>query len=314
MATASDSWKTDSTDMILTRFYSQLITVDRKALLTADTYRTVAHTFLKWLKDKNTGDDIYSLLKSLCVQDFIEYISWRKSNAMDELTLAKDIAGLRAFGAYLVENLIWDKNLLLLIEKPRLKKSLPKVLTPNEVNALLAVINTEDPLGIRDRALFELIYSCGLRISEVSNLLLKNIHLNERLLIVLGKGNKERIVPFGDDAYYWLLKWIDEARPKILGKKHCNEVFINYRGQKFSRKGIWKRFQDLELLSGVTAKVHTLRHSFATHLLAGGADLRSVQELLGHSDLVTTQIYTHIDNEELELYHKEFFPGHGGSK
>nr|MBP7480148.1 tyrosine-type recombinase/integrase [Spirochaetaceae bacterium] len=160
----------------------------------------------------------------------------------------------------------------------------------------------------RDRALFELIYSCGLRISEVSGILLQNVHLNERLLWVTGKGNKERVVPFGDQAHYYLKQWIGEVRPLVLGSRIVPWLFVNYKGNQFSRKGIWKRFQELEAVSGVTAKVHTLRHSFATHLLSGGADLRSVQELLGHADLATTQIYTHIEESRLKQYHAEYFP------
>ena len=116
------------------------------------------------------------------------------------------------------------------------------------------------------------------------------------------------MVPFGNEAYIHLKIWFDEGRPAIVGKRIMPYAFVNYQGKQFSRKGIWKRFQEIETLSGVQAKVHTLRHSFATHLLAGGADLRSVQELLGHSDLATTQIYTHIDNEALQAYHREYFP------
>ena len=136
---------------------------------------------------------------------------------------------------------------------------------------------------------------------------LQNIYLKENILFVLGKGNKERLVPFGDDARLWLSKWIEEERPKIVGTRNVPYVFVNYQGKQFSRKGIWKRFQEIKALSGVESKVHTLRHSFATHLLQGGADLRSVQQLLGHADLATTQIYTHVDNSELKSYHKEFF-------
>jgi integrase/recombinase XerD len=136
---------------------------------------------------------------------------------------------------------------------------------------------------------------------------LQNLHLKERIIWVTGKGNKERLVPFGSEAENWLKKWL-EVRPKFVGTKIVPTIFVNYQGKPFSRKGIWKRFQELEALSGVTSKVHTLRHSFATHMLSGGADLRSVQELLGHSDLATTQIYTHIDAEDLKDYHNEYFP------
>ena len=303
-----------SADELLNRFYLQLLAVDRKSKLTAETYKLATEIFLCRFQSLNEQKNIVSILESMSVQDIMHYLTWRKTQQIDEHTIAKDISALRAFGEYLVERKIWQENLLLLIERPKMKRNLPKVLSPEQVDALLNAIQTKDDLGVRDRALFALIYSCGLRISEVATLYRENVHLEERLLLVLGKGSKERIVPFGDTAFYWLSKWIFESRPKIIGNRQVREVFVNYKGEPLSRKGIWKRFQELESLSGVTAKVHTLRHSFATHLLSGGADLRSVQELLGHSDLSTTQIYTHVNNEELELYHKEFFPGHGGKQ
>ena len=137
-----------------------------------------------------------------------------------------------------------------------------------------------------------------------------NLHFDEKVIIVRGKGDKERLVPFGDVAKEWLLKWVTLVRPGLVGNSQVPQVFVNARGKALSRKGIWKNFQALEAKSGVEAKVHTLRHSFATHLLAGGADLRSVQELLGHSDLATTQIYTHVEDAQLQQYHKGYFPGH----
>ena len=137
-----------------------------------------------------------------------------------------------------------------------------------------------------------------------------NVHLKEKILLVRGKGDKERIVPFGDAAKNWLSRYFDEVRPNLVGKKIVPQVFVNYKGNAISRKGVWKRFKELESFTGIDCKVHTLRHSFATHLLSGGADLRSVQELLGHADLATTQIYTHVATGELGDYHKEFFPGH----
>jgi integrase/recombinase XerD len=161
---------------------------------------------------------------------------------------------------------------------------------------------------VRDRALFELIYSCGLRISEAALLLTANVHLDERVLQVTGKGDKERIAPFGDDAQKWLSEWLTNWRGELVGKRAVPNVFVNYLGEPLSRKGIWMRFQGLETRSGLESKVHTLRHSFATHLLSGGADLRSVQELLGHADLATTQIYTHIAQDSLQAAHRQFFP------
>ncbi|HWP69238.1 MAG TPA: tyrosine-type recombinase/integrase, partial [Rectinemataceae bacterium] len=147
-----------------------------------------------------------------------------------------------------------------------------------------------------------------LRISEAAGLTFDRLYLKERLLRVVGKRKKERIVPFGDEAHMWLEKYLKEARPHFEKGRKSDLVFLNQEGRGISRKGIWKRFSGIRAVSGVSAKVHTFRHSFATHLLAGGADLRTVQELLGHSDISTTQIYTHIEEEALQGYHREYFP------
>lgn len=292
---------------ILSSYYDDLVSIDGKSISTAQTYCFAVEIFLNWLKSENK--EIFSVEMS----DLIKYLVWRQTQGMDSLTVAKDISSLRSFGTYLTRNQIWKENLALQLDRPKAEKTLPKVLSVEEVDALLNCIDVSTDLGIRDRALFELIYSCGLRISEVSNLLLQNLHLKERIIWVTGKGNKERLVPFGSDAEFWLKKWL-EVRPKIVGSKSVPTIFVNYQGKPFSRKGIWKRFQELEVLSGVNSKVHTLRHSFATHMLSGGADLRSVQELLGHSDLSTTQIYTHIDADDLKDYHKEYFPNRSSDK
>ena len=286
---------------ILSSFYDDLVSIDGKSISTAQTYCFVVEIFFNWLNSENI------LISSVELQTLIKYLVWRQTQGMDSLTIAKDISALRSLGTYLVREKIWSENYALQLDRPKAEKHLPKVLSVEQVDALLNCIDVSTDLGIRDRALFELIYSCGLRISEVSNLLLQNLHLKERIIWVTGKGNKERLVPFGSEAENWLKKWL-EVRPKFVGSKIVPTIFVNYQGKPFSRKGIWKRFQELEALSGVTSKVHTLRHSFATHMLSGGADLRSVQELLGHSDLATTQIYTHIDSEDLKDYHNEYFP------
>lgn len=284
----------------LNGFHNDLLTVEGKSKNTAETYLISINFFLTWISGNNLD------LESLSIKDLMKYFVSRQTQT-DESTVAKEISAIRSFGSYLVRLGVWKENLGFLLERPRKTISIPKVLSVNEVETLLASIDVSTSLGIRDRALFEIIYSSGLRISEASSLLLQNIYLKEGILFVLGKGNKERLVPFGNDAKIWLSKWIDEERPKIVGRKNVPFVFVNYQGKQFSRKGIWKRFQEIKSLSGVESKVHTLRHSFATHLLQGGADLRSVQQLLGHSDLATTQIYTHVDNSELKDFHKEFF-------
>lgn len=286
---------------LLDQFYSDLILVKRDSKETAITYRLSAEAFLSWLAAEHIK------LRDVSVQNLIFFLMKRKVDGRSELTLAKDISALRALGDYLVRKNMWQENLALLLDRPKAGRHLPMVLSVDETNKLLSSIDTSTPLGLRDDALFELIYSCGLRISEACSLKVENIHFAEGFILVHGKGDKERIVPFGSVAAEKLKKYIQEVRPGLVKGRNISEVFVNYKGEAISRKGVWKRFQDLEALSGVHSKVHTLRHSFATHLLAGGADLRSVQELLGHSDLSTTTIYTHVTDTQLENAHKKYF-------
>lgn len=290
---------------IVKQFYAHLLTVEHKAALSAETYCQSVNFFCAWAQSENR--DINALP---AVQDLMRFLLCRKTGGADERTIAKDISALRSFGEYMIMRGAWSENPALLLEKPSVTRTLPRVLSVEQVEELLSSVDITTPLGVRDRALFELIYSCGLRISEASSLLLENVHLSEKMILINGKGSKERIVPFGKEGAVWLAKWLNESRPLLVGSRIVPTVFVNYQGKPLSRKGIWKRFQELEAKSGVSAKVHTLRHSYATHLLAGGADLRSVQELLGHADISTTQIYTHVDNDALKEYYTQFFPGH----
>ncbi len=288
---------------LLDQFYADIILVNRMSEMTAQTYRISAQEFLEWLVEEKIK------LRQVTAQNLVYYLMKRKTDGNAELTLAKDISALRAFGEYLVRKDYWSENIALLLDRPKAGRHLPKVLSVEQTEELLSSIDTSNPLGIRDDALFELIYSCGLRISEACTLKVANVHFDERLILVHGKGDKERLVPFGEIAAKKLQKYMQEVRPELVKGRNISEVFVNYKGEPISRKGVWKRFQEMEALSGVKAKVHTLRHSFATHLLAGGADLRSVQELLGHSDLSTTTIYTHVTDTQLEDAHKKYFEG-----
>ena len=285
-------------------FYTDLISVEMVSENTAQTYSNSVLNFLHWLQDESLK------LADVKADEMLYYFRKRHAQGIDELTAAKNISALRSFGSYLVRIGVWKENVGLLLERPKTAQSLPRVLSAERIDSLLSSIDVSKPLGIRDRALFELIYSCGLRISEACSLLTDNLHMNERFIIVHGKGDKERMVPFGETARFWLEKYLFEVRPSLSKGRVVQEVFLNYKGEPLSRKGVWKNFQEFEAKAGVTAKVHTLRHSFATHLLAGGMDLRSVQELLGHSDLATTQIYTHVENKQLMEAHKKYFPGH----
>jgi len=231
----------------------------------------------------------------------------RSDNGIGGKTAARDIAALRSFFRFLVLERLRKDNPADALESPSRQRNLPRVLSPEQVDALLAAIPLDTPNGMRDRSLFELVYSCGLRVSEAVSLSVPDIHFKERLILVHGKGSKERLVPFGEPAEKALRAYLGAARKELLGTRVSSAVFVNNRGARLTRKGIWMRFQEIEARSGVTSKIHTLRHSFATHLLAGGADLRSVQDLLGHADVATTQIYTHIENESLKMYHGDFF-------
>lgn len=294
------------TELQLRAFYGYLISAEARAQLTAQTYLGTLKLFQQQL-----GTD--HLIEDASEKDCIDFILARAQEGVTGKTLAKDRAALRSFYRFLqLENIRAD-NPAEQLENPRREKTLPPVLSPEQVDTLLAAIPLDTPNGIRDRALFELIYSAGLRVSEAAALSLEDIFFNEQLIKVSGKGGKERIVPFGAQAEQSLTVYLQTARPLLLNpavSQHtvtAGAVFLNCRGNRLTRKGIWKRLQDFERISGITTKIHTLRHSYATHLLAGGADLRSVQCLLGHSSITTTQIYTHIEDKDLAAYHRRFF-------
>lgn len=231
------------------------------------------------------------------------------TDGISRRTAAKGLSALRGFFRYLVKEGYREDDPTGILESPKVRLPLPRVFTPEEVDTLLSAVDTSTPNGIRDRAMFELVYSCGLRISELAALTPESIYPEEGIIRVIGKGDKERLVPLGDAAAEWLGRYLRDGRP-LLAKsgKRVSELFLNRFGNGISRKGIWKRFKEVAREAGLEGKVHTLRHSFATHLLQGGADLRAVQELLGHADIGTTQVYTHLDKEDLQGYHDEYHP------
>ncbi len=286
-------------------FYAYLVTAEARARLTAETYARTVGSFVAWLDSRGSTPERADS------DDCVDYILGRFDDGISGKTLARESAALRSFFRFLVLERVRTDNPADSLESPARERTLPRVLSPEQIDRLLDSISLDTPGGLRDRSLFELVYSCGLRISEAVGLSLDDIHPQERVLKVVGKGNKERLVPFGDTALGWLRRYLEEARPALLGKKNSRAVFINCRGARLSRKGMWKRFNELVLSAGIVAKVHTLRHSFATHLLSGGADLRSVQELLGHSDVSTTQVYTHVESSALQLYHADCFDNFG---
>lgn len=251
-------------------------------------------------------------LGSASPADVIAWIVKRQLDGLDPRTLAKSTSAIRSFFRFLVLEGECEGNPARQVDSPKTAMRIPRVLDTEEVDRLLAARRPESLLDARDGALFELIYSCGLRVSEAVGLTVDRIALAEGMIRVMGKGSRERLVPMGARAKSELGRYLSEVRPALLGGKRPTSVlFVSRGGRRLSRKTVWKSFKRLALRAGVEGKVHTLRHSFATHLLSGGADLRSVQELLGHADIATTQIYTHVSQDALKRTHEEFHPRGG---
>lgn len=223
------------------------------------------------------------------------------------------LSSLRQFFHYLLKEQIITLNPMQKVLGPKKEKHLPASLSLDQVEKILQAPDTSEYIGLRDRAILELMYATGLRVSELTHLSLRDLHLELGFIQTIGKGNKERLLPIGEEAAYWLNQYLQDVRPLFLVKKtsrHTQHVFLNQRGNPFTRQGIWKNLNKYVQIAGITMDVspHMLRHSFATHLLENGADLRMVQELLGHSNISTTQIYTHISKHRLQEVYRDHFP------
>jgi len=225
-------------------------------------------------------------------------------------TVARSISVLRGFYRWLADEGVLAGNPLEDMESPRTRRSLPEVLSVDEVESLLNQPDPSHPIGMRDKAMLELLYAAGLRVSELTQLPLSNVNVEAGYVIVLGKGGKQRIVPMGQEALHWLSQYLEDSRSRLLGDKRSPLVFVSQWRRGMSRQAFWKIIKKYALMAGIRKKIspHTIRHSFASHLLEGGADLRSVQSLLGHVDISTTQIYTHVTRERLKRVHARYHP------
>lgn len=234
----------------------------------------------------------------------------KDDEVISDKTISRYISSFKSFFKFLESENIINSNPADLIESPKLKRNLPEVLSVDEINKILESVDLSERAGIRDRAILETMYACGLRVSELINLETNRIEFEEKLITVTGKGSKERIIPIGKYALSYIEKYINELRNFIKKEKSSNYLFLNLRGGKLSRMAIWNVVSKYAHKAGIEKEIHphTLRHSFATHLLEGGADIRIIQELLGHSDISTTQIYTHLDTTYLQEIHKTFHP------
>lgn len=266
--------------------------------------------------------DLKQFAEFLSSKSILNFTNAVPQNVSDFLQLLDDIglsvtsrsrylSSIRMLYKYLFSSGITDKNITDVIDLPKTSRKLPDTLTIEDINNILEQPDTNKPAGIRDRAILETLYACGLRVSELCNLKQRDVISEAEIVRVFGKGSKERIVPIGNSALKWITEYIKKARHLFIKKSDTDDIlFLNQRGSKLSRMSIWKLLDISARAAEINVHVHPhmLRHSFATHLLEGGADLRAVQEMLGHSDISTTQIYTHLDRDYIKEVHKTFHP------
>lgn len=238
------------------------------------------------------------------------YLGWRVQERLKASSTARMLSCLRGFYRYLLREEMISENPVLLIDSPKKAQTLPKTLTEQDVLALLAAPELNDPVQYRDRAMLEVLYATGLRVSELVGLQMHEINLVQGVVRVMGKGGKERLVPLGEEAITWVSNYLKHVRPELMGDVVSDVLFPSRRAQQMTRQTFWYRIKRHALVAGIDKPLspHVLRHAFATHLLNHGADLRVVQMLLGHSDLSTTQIYTHVAQHRLQSLHQQHHP------
>jgi integrase/recombinase XerD len=239
-----------------------------------------------------------------------EYLGVRKRSGLSASSIKLIVVALKIFFRFLASKGALERDPSETLTLPRIERYLPETLNELQVEQLIESVETKQPLGLRNRAMIELLYASGLRISELANARLENFDSNERILRVTGKGNKMRLVPVGQKACNALAVYISTERPKLVKRRTGSEVFLSSRGMKLTTVRIWQIVKECARRSGLEANIypHLLRHSFATHLLSNGADLRIIQEMLGHADISTTQVYTHVDQQRLKAVHHKFHP------
>jgi integrase/recombinase XerD len=294
------------TEALLDRFCDALWLEHGLARNTLAAYRRDLTQFDAWL-----SEHVKKLLIDSDAADIQSYLAVRIGHDRAKpRTTARLLSSLKRFFQYELREGKIETDPTLQIAAPKLPRSLPKSLSEADVESLLAAPDVDTPLGLRDRAMLETLYASGLRVSELVALKMVQVGLDTSVIKTLGKGKKERLVPFGEPAYDWISRYLGEARPALLSGKTSDAMFVTARGSGMSRQAFWYLIKRYALIAGIDKPLspHTLRHAFATHLINHGADLRVVQLLLGHSDISTTQIYTHVARERLKNLHREHHP------
>lgn len=296
----------DQVKTLTLRFKDYLVFERKLSNNTVYSYFRDISQFVEYLES-----GIYSEFKDFfSLENLDDFLIWLYQKNVKARSIVRKLSTISIFMKFLkIENILTD-NQSYLLDRPKFGKKLPSYLTIEELNKFLSSFDENKPEGIRDKTLFELIYSCGLRVSELSSLNTDSLFLKESVLKVHGKGGKDRFVPIGERAVHELKNYLIKSRPFFVkNNKKCSSLFLNYRGERLTRKGIWKNLKSTAALAGIKNQsftVHTLRHSFATHLLQNGADLRSVQKMLGHKSIVTTEIYTHLDLDHIKKVYDKF--------
>jgi integrase/recombinase XerD len=273
---------------------------------TTKSYENDLKKILAYFEEKGVND-----LNDVSADLISAYFERQRKDNINSSTVARYMSSIKGFWEYLENNKYVEKNPTEKLVSVKKSRKLPVVLSFEEVDKILEAPDTANILGLRDKAILELFYSSGLRVSELINLKISDLFFDDEVIRVLGKGSKERIVPVGASAVKWVNEYLKSSRPFLMKKnKSENYIFLNKRGTKLSRMWIWKIFEQYASEAGIKKEIHPhiFRHSFATHLLEGGADLRAVQEMLGHSDISTTQIYTHVDRDYIKQIHRDHHP------
>ncbi|MGB8000027.1 MAG: site-specific tyrosine recombinase XerD [Anaerobacillus sp.] len=273
---------------------------------TLDAYRRDLAQYSKHLNEKEALSSFQEVRRT----HIVNYLYELKDQGKASTTIARNIASIRSFHQFLLREKAVDQDPSVHIETPKTERKLPKILSTSEVEQLLEAPDYSTPFGKRDRAMLEVLYATGLRVTELVDLKTEDIHLTMGFIRTIGKGNKERIVPLGSMAREALTTYLGEGRGQMMKRNKTDFLFLNHRGERLSRQGFWKILKKLAVKANIVKPLtpHTLRHSFATHLLENGADLRAVQELLGHADISTTQIYTHVTKARLKDIYSTYHP------
>jgi integrase/recombinase XerD len=290
---------------LMAKYLNYLLIERGVAQNTLEAYGRDLRRFLAVVQKKGFTD-----LRQVTPEAIIEYLVQIKDEGLSANSMNRSLAALRGFYKYLLQEKIIEQTPLANIELAKVWMRLPDTVSKEEMNIILAQPGVETAAAIRDTAMLELLYATGIRVSELIGLTMNSINWQVGFLVVMGKGSKERIVPIGKTAYDCTRLYIEKARPQLMQKRVTDVLFLNRFGGKFTRQGFWKIVVRYASKSGLGKKVHphTFRHSFASHLLEGGADLRTVQVMLGHADISTTQIYTHITRDRLKEIHQKFHP------